>query len=215
MNSYWEFLRYSWHPLLSEALGHAAIVAGAMAVAFVLAACLGIVAYRRPWLAEPLLSVASTALTLPSLALFGLMIPIFGLGFLPTFVVLVIYAIMPVLRNLITGLNSISPAVVEASVGMGMTRLRRLFKVEIPLAWPVIVAGLRFSSMMIVGVAAVGAYVGGPGLGSTLFNGLQEVGSPAAVPEVVIATGAILVLALLIDGLFWLLARLTVSPGIR
>ncbi|NNN13600.1 MAG: ABC transporter permease [Acidimicrobiaceae bacterium] len=215
MSGYLQYLRYGYQTLLSESLSHVLIVVAAMLVSFVVAAMLGLLAYRRAWLAEPLLSITSTALTLPSLALFGLMIPIFGLGFVPTLIVLVIYAVMPILRNLITGLNSISPAILEAATGIGMTRTRRLFVVEVPLAWPIIVTGLRFSSMMVVGVAAVGAYVGGPGLGATLFNGLAEVGSRSAVPEVLSATIMILLIAIALDGIFWLISRITVSPGIR
>lgn len=213
--AYTEYLGYNWPTLLGEAAGQVAVVAVALVAAMAVALALGVYAYRRERLANVILSVASAALTLPSLALFGLMIPLFGIGALPTVVVLLIYALMPILRNIITGLQGVDPAILEAAAGVGMTAWRRLVVVEIPLAWPVILAGLRFSTMMIVGVAAVGAYVGGPGLGTTLFNGLEEIGSPAAVPEVVVATGAILVLALLMDALLAGLARLSVSRGIR
>lgn len=214
MGAYATYLSYNWPTLVHEALGQLLVVAVAIGVALVVAGVLGIASARRAWLSEPLLSLTSAALTLPSLALFGLMIPLFGLGGTPTVVVLVIYATMPLLRNIITGLRTIDPAILEAATGVGMRQGRRLLTVELPLAWPVILAGLRFSTMMIVGVATVGAYVGGPGLGTTLFNGLEEIGSPTAIPEVVVATLLVLLLGLVLDGILAGVGRATVSRGI-
>jgi osmoprotectant transport system permease protein len=214
MAAYATYLRYNWQTLLHEALGQLVVVAVAIGIAVAVATLLGVSTARRSWLAEPLLGMASAALTLPSLALFGLMIPVLGLGMGPTVAVLVVYATMPLLRNVITGLRSIDPAVLEAATGMGMSGLRRLVGVELPCAWPVILAGLRFSTMMIIGVATVGAYVGGPGLGTTLFNGLEEIGSPAALPEVVVATCLVILLGLAVDGVLAAIGRATVSRGI-
>lgn len=214
MGAYVTYVRYNWATLLHETLGQLLVVAAAIGVALVVAGFLGVVSARRAWLADLLLTLTSAALTVPSLALFGLMIPLLGLGSTPTVVVLVIYATMPLLRNIITGLSTIDPAVLEAATGVGMRRGRRLLTVELPLAWPVILAGLRFSTMMIVGVATVAAYVGGPGLGTTLFNGLEEIGSPTAVPEVVVATVLVLVLGLALDAVLAGVGRATVPRGI-
>jgi len=215
VSGYVTYLRYNWSSLLHEGLGQLVVVIVSIVAALVIASVLGALARKFRWLTGLLLSMTSAALTLPSLALFGIMIPVFGLGFTPTVVVLVIYATMPLLRNILTGLEAIDPAVLEAADGMGMSRSRRLLHVELPLAWPVILTGLRFSTMMIIGVATVAAYVGGPGLGTTLFNGLEEVGSPTALPEVVIATIAVVILGLAVDGVLSAIGRATTSTGIR
>ncbi|MGH8903026.1 MAG: ABC transporter permease, partial [Egibacteraceae bacterium] len=142
-------------------------------------------------------------------------VPGLGIGAKPVLVALTLYALLPIVRNTVTGLLSVDPAVVESAQGMGMGRLECLLRIELPLAWPVVITGLRISTMILLGVAALGAIVNGPGLGELIFNGLRRIGTPAAVPLAAAGTLGVVVLAALFDALFAVLFRLTTSRGIR
>ena len=128
---------------------------------------------------------------------------------------LVLYALLPIIRNTIVGLASVDPAITDAARGVGMNRLRVLGRIELPLAWPSILAGIRVSTQMLMGILAIAAYAKGPGLGNLIFSGLSRVGSPTAVPQALTGTVLIVILALVLDGLFVLVGRLTTSRGIR
>jgi osmoprotectant transport system permease protein len=154
-------------------------------------------------------------LTIPSFALFGLLIPLFGLGLGPTISALVLYAIFPILRNTITGLRSVPASVEDAALGMGLGRWRRLLHVRLPLAWPVVLTGIRVSTIMIVGIAAIAAAVSGPGLGQVIFNGLARIGGANALNDALAGTLGVAVLALVLDLFFVFVSRLTTSRGIR
>ena len=214
--SFPEYLAYSWDHEL--AIGHAIVVAISLAIAVVIGVSLGVLVYRRERVANAALAVTSTFLTIPSLALFGLLIPlplIGGLGYRPAVVALVMYALLPILRNTVTGLRSVDPAVVESAQGMGMSARERLWRIELPLAWPVIIAGVRVSTMLLMGIAAIAAVVNGPGLGDDIFAGLARIGGANALNLVLGGTLGIIVLALLFDTFFNLLGKLTTSRGIR
>ncbi len=170
--------------------------------------------YRRDFLAQAVLAVASVALTVPSFALFGLLIPIFGLGYKPTVVALTNYALLPVLRNTITGLQGVDPAITESAKGMGLSNFQRLVRIELPLAWPVIIAGIRTSGLLILGIAAIAAYVNGPGLGGDIFMGLARVGGANALNLVLGGFLGIMVLALLFDLFIGIVGKLTTSRGL-
>jgi osmoprotectant transport system permease protein len=216
--SFFEYLSYSWDHVLELAIGHAVVVAISLAIAVVIGVTLGVLVYRRERVANAALAVTSTFLTIPSLALFGLLIPlplIGGLGYKPAVVALVMYALLPILRNTVTGLRSVDPAVVESAQGMGMSARERLFRIELPLAWPVIIAGVRVSTMLLMGIAAIAAVVNGPGLGEDIFAGLARIGGANALNLVIGGVLGIIVLALLFDTFFNLLGRLTTSRGIR
>jgi osmoprotectant transport system permease protein len=124
------------------------------------------------------------------------------------------YGLLPIVRNTITGLRSVDPAVVESAQGMGMGRYRRLFRIELPLAWPIILTGIRVAAVIIVGIAAIAAVINGPGLGKDIFRALARVGTPTAVPQVLSAILGIVTIAILIDLAFMIIARLTTSRGI-
>jgi osmoprotectant transport system permease protein len=213
--SFFEYLSYSWDHVLELAIGHAVVVAISLAIAVVIGVSLGILVYRRERAASALLAVTSTFLTIPSLALFGIFIPIFGLGYKPAVVALVMYALLPILRNTVTGLRSVDPAIAESAQGMGMSARERLFRIELPLAWPVIIAGVRVSTMLLMGIAAIAAVVNGPGLGDDIFAGLARIGGANALNLVLGGTLGIIVLALLFDTFFNVLSKLTTSRGIR
>jgi osmoprotectant transport system permease protein len=161
------------------------------------------------------LSVTGTILTIPSFALFGLMIPVFGLGVTPTILALTVYAVFPILRNAVTGLESVDPSVVDAARGMGMGARQRLWRIRLPLAWPVILNGVRVATIMVVAIAAIGAAVRGPGLGELIFTGLSRIGGANALNEALAGVLAIVAVAALLDVLFLLLGRITTPRGLH
>ncbi len=213
--SFLNYLVSRWDHLLELAIAHAQVVFISLLIAAAIGVTTGVLVYRRERTAEVVLAVTSTFLTIPSFALFGLLLPIFGLGWLPTIFALVIYALLPIVRNTIVGLRSVDPAIAESAQGMGMSRWSRLFRIELPLAWPVIITGLRVSTLIIVGIAAIAAYVNGPGLGEDIFQGISRIGSAVALNLVLGAVLAIIVLALLFDGFFAVLGKLTTSRGLH
>ena len=213
--SFLEYLSTSWDHIFELAVGHAVVVAISLAIAIVIGVSLGVLVYRRERAANIALGVTSTFLTIPSFALFGLFIPIFGLGYTPAVVALVMYALLPILRNTVTGLRSVDAAISESAQGMGMNYWQRLLRVDMPLAWPVIIAGVRVSTMLLMGIAAIAAVVNGPGLGEDIFAGLARIGSVNALNLVLGGILGIIVLALLFDTFFNLLGKLTTSRGIR
>jgi osmoprotectant transport system permease protein len=212
------FLRYlasRWDHLLELAIAHAEVVFISLLIATLIGVTAGVLVYRRERSAEVVLAVTSTFLTIPSFALFGLLLPIFGLGWTPTVFALVMYALLPIVRNTVVGLRSVDPAITESAQGMGMNGLQRLLRIELPLAWPVILTGMRVSTLIIIGIAAIAAYVNGPGLGEDIFSGLSRIGSAVALNLVLGAVLAIIALALLFDGFFAVLGKLTTSRGLN
>ena len=213
--SFGEYLRDRWDHLLDLGIEHAIVVAEAIVIATVIGVGLGLLTYRTERPRELVLAVTGVFLTIPSIALFGLFIPIFGLGTRPVIVALVMYALLPIVRNTIVGLRTVDPAIVESAEGMGMGRIQRLLRIELPLAWPVIITGMRVSTIIIVGIAAIGAYILGPGLGNDIFSGLARFGSPAALNLVLGGVLGVMILAVLFDVFYVLLSRLTTSRGLR
>jgi len=154
-------------------------------------------------------------LTIPSLALFTIFIPLVGLGFAPSFLALFLYSLLPILRNTITGLDGIDFSVLEAAKGMGLTPTQVLLRVQLPLAWPVIIAGIRVSAMLVVGVASIATLVAGGGLGDFIKSGLARLPLPNSFESIWTGTLLCLLLALVIDIALQLLRRATISKGIR
>ncbi len=215
MSRFITYLERRWDHLLELGLQHAQVVAVALAIATVISVGLGVATYRRQRAANVVLSVAGIFLTIPSFALLALLIAPFGLGYQPTVIALVMYALLPIVRNTITGLRSVDPAVIESARGMGMNGRQQLVRIELPLAWPIIITGIRVAAVLLIGIAAIAAAVNGPGLGEDIFDGLARVGSPAAINLVLGGTLGVIVLALVFDGLFLGLGKLTTSRGIR
>ncbi len=214
--SFFDYVLSRWDNLLEDAIAHVQVVLVSLFIATVIGVTLGILVYRREAIAQVLLAITSTMLTIPSFALFGLLIGIgLGLGYRPTVVALVNYAILAILRNTITGLRSVDPAITESAKGMGMSNLQQLLKIDLPLAWPVIITGIRVSGLLILGIAAIAAYVNGPGLGTYIFSGLSRVGGAGAVESVVAGTLGIVLLALLFEVFFSVLSRFTTSKGLN
>lgn len=164
---------------------------------------------------EGMLLISSAALTIPSLALFGVLQPLLGLGVTPSLVALTIYGVYPVLRNTVAGLSSVDPAVLDAARGMGLGPGRRMLRVQLPLAWPVIVSGIRVATLILIGIAVVAASVSGPGFGQPLFSGLTRLGAVNSFNQVLAGTLGCLVVAAVYEIVFAIIQRLTTPRGIR
>ncbi|CAN5582569.1 ABC transporter permease [soil metagenome] len=210
-----EYLSRNLDNLLELGLEHVQLVVISMVLAILISVPAGVLAFRNTNIRPVIVSTASVMLTIPSLALFGLFVPIFGLGQAPAIAALTLYALLPIISNTIAGLASVDGAITKSARGMGVGHWRRLFTIELPLAWPVIMTGMRVSTQIVVGIAAIAALVGGPGLGVEIFRGLRSLGSPGAENLVYGGTLAVIVLALLFDAFFILVRRLTTSRGIR
>ncbi|WP_439380818.1 ABC transporter permease subunit [Amycolatopsis lexingtonensis] len=170
---------------------------------------IGVLTYRRRWLGSLATTTTAAFLTIPSIALLGILIGPFGLGLTNVLFALVLYALLPITRNTIVGLRGVDPAVVDAAHGMGLGRVRVLWRVRLPLAWPVILSGIRVSTQITIGIAAIGAYVKGPGLGNEIFDGLGRFGSVNSLNQVLTGTVGIMVLALLFDLAYVVVGKLT------
>jgi osmoprotectant transport system permease protein len=176
---------------------HLILVVIAMVVAVSIGIPLGIFITRQPQLAQPIIGLTNAIQTTPSLAIFGFLISVpflGGIGKVPAIVALILYALLPVIRNTYIGINSVEPAIIEAGRGMGMTDRQLLFQVEIPLALGVILAGVRVATVISVGIATIAAAIGGGGLGVFLFRGISTLNNQlilaGAIPAALIALGA-------------------------
>ena len=210
-----EFLASRLDNLVELGIEHAVVVGVSVLIATVIGVGLGMATYDRKRSGQVVIAVVSVFLTIPSLALFGLFINVLGIGTTPVVVALVMYSLLPIVANTIVGLREVDPAVVESAQGMGLSRVQRLLRIELPLAWPVILTGMRVSTLLALGIAAIGAYIQGPGLGNEIFSGLSRISSPNALNQVLGGTLGIIVLAIIADLLFVLLNRLTTSRGVR
>lgn len=199
-----QFLRHNGDQIFSATLEHLWLVGASMFIAIIVGVPLGILVTRRKWLGKPILGIASVAETIPSLALFGFLLPVPWLGAradrLAIFA-LALYALLPIIRNTVAGISGIDPGVRDAALAMGMTQNQILFKVELPLAFSYLIAGIRVATVLTIGIATIAAAIGAGGLGEFIFRGL------AMVNDQLIFAGALpaAILALLAD---FLLGRL-------
>lgn len=204
--STWSFFVEHRAEIVSATLDHLVLVVIAMFLAILIGVPLGMFIVQRPLPRAVALGIANIFQTIPSLALFGFLIPmpfIGGIGKRTAIVALVVYALLPILRNTYVGLTGIDPAVLEAAEAMGMTRVQILFRVRFPLALAVILAGIRTATIITIGVATIAAAIGAGGLGTFIFRGV------ALVSDSLILAGAIpaALLALAADFLLGLLER--------
>jgi len=204
--SRWQFFVTHRSDIFQATLTHLTLVSISMLIAIAIAVPLGMFVVQRPALRSIALGIASVFQTIPSLALFGFLIPIpfiGGIGTRTAIVALVLYALLPILRNTYVGLTNIDPAVLQAAEAMGMTESQILWRVRLPLALSVILAGIRTATIITIGVATIAAAIGAGGLGTFIFRGV------AMVSDAVILAGAIpaAALALIADGLLALLER--------
>jgi osmoprotectant transport system permease protein len=209
------FWARKWDDILSLVVEHIAVVAVALLIATVIGVGVGMLVWNRPLTRSFVIAAAGVTLTIPSLALLAVLIRPFGLGWTPTIIALVFYSLLPIVRNTVVGLREVPPAIMESAKGMGMSPLGVLLKVQLPMAWPIILTGVRVAAQLTIGIAAIAAYVAGPGLGQFIFKGLSSLGSKNALNFALTGTLGVIVLALLIDAAFVAITRSTTSRGLR
>jgi osmoprotectant transport system permease protein len=196
-----EFLAARRDQILACAGEHLVLVAASTSIAVALGLPIGVWLTRRPSIARFILGVANVVQTIPSLALFGFLIPLpflGGIGARTAIVALVLYALLPILTNTYAGIRGVPAPIVEAATGMGMTPSQVLLRIELPLAAPVILAGVRIATVVSVGVATIAAAIGAGGLGTLIFRGVAMVDNrlvlAGAVPAALLAVAADLLL---------------------
>jgi osmoprotectant transport system permease protein len=196
---------------------HLAVAGGSLAIAIVVGVPLGVLALRVRWLRTITLGVVGVIQTVPSLALLGLLVvPLAavglpGIGPLPAVIALTLYALLPIVRNTYVGLSEVDPAVVDAGRGMGMSGSQLLMRLEAPLALPLVIEGVRSAAVLVIGIAAVVAFVGVGTLGVLVFQGWGE----QADDLILLGAVPMVVLAVVADAGLRALARAATSPGIR
>ena len=183
--------------------------------ASIVAIVLGVATRHNPFAKELTLSIASVFLTIPSLALFTIFIPIVGLGFAPSFIALFLYALLPIMRNTVAGLDSVDSSILESAKGMGLTSGQILRKVQLPLAWPIMLAGIRVSALLTVGISAIATLVAGGGLGDFIKSGLARLPLPNSLEAIWTGVVLSLALALVIDFILRTVGRFTNPSGVR
>ena len=176
-------------------LEHLWLVIISIVIAVFISVFLGVLISYKTGPAAIVLATCQILMTIPSMAMLGFMVPLFGIGFTTGVIALILYCLLPIVRNTYTGIKEISPAIVESAVGMGMTEWRVLTKIKIPLARPVIMAGIRTATVMIVGIAAIAAYVGAGGLGELIFQGISR----SNEPMIIVGALSVSIIALVFD----------------
>jgi osmoprotectant transport system permease protein len=197
--------------ILKLTVDHIEITLIAVSISTVIGVAIGIFITRHQRAAATVIGVAGVLYTIPSLALFGMLIPFIGIGLKPTLIALILYSQLALVRNTFVGIVHIDPSIREAAKGMGMSNWQFLRMVEIPVALPVIMAGIRTAAVMNIGTATIAAYIGAGGLGWLIFRGIASVNSDqiiaGAVPVILLAVG--------VDYLFILLERVLTPAGLR
>ncbi|WP_347552307.1 ABC transporter permease [Pseudalkalibacillus hwajinpoensis] len=196
-----ETVQSRWDDIFVALQEHLFLSLISIVIAILISVPLGIFISRRKKLAEPFIAVASIFQTVPSLALFGFLIPFLGIGNVTAIIALTVYALLPILRNTYTGITSVDQSSIEAGRGMGMTNMQILTKIEVPLSLPVIMAGVRTATVLTIGVATLATFVGAGGLGDIIYRGLtsnkDELVLAGALPATVLALTFDLILKLL------------------
>lgn len=195
-----DFIGDNWSILLSLTMEHIKLVGLAVSIAILTGVPFGIYISQKESIAALVLAVAGIIMTIPSIALFGIMIPILslinqGIGFLPALIALILYSQLPIIRNTYIAIKNVDPNIRDAANGMGMTTWERLYKVEIPIALPMIMAGVRMAVVLTIGIAAIAAYIGAGGLGVYIARGI----STSYQTMVQVGALAVSVLAISID----------------
>jgi osmoprotectant transport system permease protein len=206
MDSTLQFLHQNTSQILQSTLEHLWLVAATMLLATAIGIPLGILVTRKPWLSKPILGFANTAETIPSLALFGFLLPIPWLGARGdrlAIAALTLYALLPIIRNTVAGINGVDPAVRETARAMGMTDRQILFQVELPLSYSYLIAGIRVATVLTIGIATIAAAIGAGGLGEFIFRGLSMMNNQLILAGAIPAA----VLALAAEGLFTVIER--------
>jgi osmoprotectant transport system permease protein len=212
----WQFFLNNWRQTLELAGQHAWVVAIAVVIAIFTGVPIGIWITFNQKAADTVLYIAGIIMTIPSIALFGIMIPLlsvfgYGIGTVPAIVALVLYSQLPIIRNTYAAIRNVDPNIIDAGTGMGMTRMQVLGKVQLPMALSVIFAGVRVAVVMSIGIGAIAAYIGAGGLGHFIFMGINQ------SYDAMINCGSIAValMAVAVDYLFGYIENRLVSNGLR
>jgi osmoprotectant transport system permease protein len=211
-----DYLSANWPELVQLTLQHCYLVGLAVGCAIIAGVPVGILMNRYPWLAGPLLGIATIILTLPSIALFGLMIPVFsrfgeGIGAVPAITAVFLYSLLPIMRNTYLALRNVEAGIKEAGIGIGMTAWQRLRLVELPLAVPVILGGVRTAVVMNIGVMTIAAVIGAGGLGSLIVRAIGQ----SSMMKLLVGAVLVSVLAIVADLLLQALQRVLTPKGVQ
>ncbi|WP_349410738.1 ABC transporter permease [Pseudalkalibacillus sp. SCS-8] len=172
---------------------------------------LGIFISRLKKIAEFVIGVTAVFQTIPSLALFGFLLPVLGIGSKPAIIALMVYALLPILRNTYTGIVGVDDALIQAGKGMGMTSAQILWKIELPLALPVIMAGIRTATVLTIGVATLATFIGAGGLGDIIYRGLSTLNNELVLAGAVPAA----LLAIFFDSILKVIERIATPKGLK
>jgi len=206
-----QFTLANFDTLMSRTVEHIALVSLAVGIATLTGVPIGIAITKSKRAAQIVLYVAAIIVTIPSIALFGIMMPIlsifgYGIGYVPAVIAVLLYSLLPIIRNTYTAINNVDPALREAARGIGMSPNERLRLVEIPLAIPVIMAGVRTAVVLNIGVMAIAAYIGAGGLGTFISRGISQ----SDPRQLIVGAVAVSLLAVVVDyALLALQKRLT------
>jgi osmoprotectant transport system permease protein len=210
------FIVANWSVIGQRTLEHISIVGVAVTIAILTGVPIGILITQNKAAADRVLYTAAIIMTIPSIALFGLRIPVLsligqGIGYLPAVIALILYSQLPIIRNTYTALMNVDPALREAARGMGMTTMQRLWNVELPIALPVIVNGVRNAVVLGIAIGAIATYIGAGGLGTFISRGITQ----TDIRQLITGALAVSLLAIIADFALLALARFLTSPGLR
>lgn len=210
-----EFVASRYDEIFARFLEHLQLVLIPIVVATVISVVVALLVERRPVVREVFTTSTALALTIPSLALFVLLIPLVGLGPTGAYIGLTVYAVYPIFVNTVSGLATVDRGMLESAQGMGMGPVRRILRAKLPLAWPVVLAGIRTTTTIICAVAVAAAYTQGGGFGAYLFSGVNRLGGANALASIIVGIVGTVLVALLLEAAYSALQRVTVSRGIR
>jgi osmoprotectant transport system permease protein len=215
MDSFLTFVQENWAVISANGWQHIWLVIQSLFFATIIGVVVAVLVYRSSSASGTVNALSAVGLTIPSFAMLGVLTGVIPNGVLLSVLALIFYGMLPIMRNAVVGLQGVDQTLIESAKGMGMNRFTTLRKLEIPMAWPVIMTGVRVSGQMLMGIAAIAAYVQGPGLGNFIFSGISRTGGANATESVVLGTVAIILLAIVLDLALTLVKRVTTSRGIR
>jgi len=210
MEDFFSYVTNNWDIILEKTGQHVGLAFTAVAFACLVGIPLGLLITRNKRLANGVISVANVIQTIPSLAMFALVIPLLGIGGKNAIFALFLYALLPIIKNTYIGIRNVDPAVIEAAKGMGMSRMQILYKVQTPIAVPVIMGGVRIATVTGIGVATIATLIGAGGLGTLIYQGIGMVNYPMMFSGAIPAA----LLALLTDFILGLFEKMLTSKGI-
>ncbi len=206
-----QFIQSHWPDIIQKTLEHISLSFAAVGLACLIGIPVGFLIVNHKQLTVAVLNIANVIQTIPSLALFAFAMPLFGIGTKPAIFALFLYALLPIIKNTLIGIQNVNSAIIRAAVGMGMSRFQVLFEVEVPLALPVIMGGIRIAAVTSIGITTIATLIAAGGLGDFIYRGLSMYDTP------MILTGAVFsaLLAILVDFLLGLTERMLTSKGIK